>query len=261
MRCARRRPASARRVPRPAGRRGAASRAAMSSIASRARMDDGERPLGVDALADAGEVGQADGMVDRVLRAGCGRRRARRRRGRARASRSPARCRRARRGRRATIGRRREMRARIRRGSRAGRRAPRPCGRSARRRAPEAKRLRRSGRAPRLDVGGEAAEQQHLGAERDRHVVERGSRRRAGQVVDRVGDLERVAGGGGERLVHVGEQRASSAGRRRSRRRRGSRPARARRSSVGHEGAGADLHVHDQAVEARRRASSTGSRR
>ena len=71
----------------------------------------------------------------------------------------------------------------------------------------------------------------------------------AAQEARGVGHLERVAGGGGERLVHVGDQRRASGSRRRSPRRRARGRARGRRSCVGHEGARAGLDVEHQRVE------------
>ncbi len=51
----------------------------------------------------------------------------------------------------------------------------------------------------------QTAEHEHLGGERHRHVVQPRIAPRAGEVVDRLVDLDRVAGGGAEHLVHVGQ--------------------------------------------------------
>ena len=78
----------------------------------------------------------------------------------------------------------------------------------------------------------------------------RGSRRAPGQVVDRVGDLERVAGGA--RPAAASMSVISADGRQagaRSRPRRCCSASAARVVQRRHEGAGAGLHVHDEAVE------------
>ena len=66
-------------------------------------------------------------------------------------------------------------------------------------------------------------------AERDGHVPEPAVDDVAAQEARGVRHLERVAGGGRQRLVHVGDQRARCGSRRRSPPRPGSRPARGRR--------------------------------
>ena len=79
-------------------------------------------------------------------------------------------------------------------------------------------RSNRSAAAPRLEralqrrfsragVGREAGEREQFGAERHRHPIEARVAPCAGQVVDGVAHLDRVAGGAGERLVHVGDER------------------------------------------------------
>ena len=79
-------------------------------------------------------------------------------------------------------------------------------------------RSNRSAAAPRLerasqrrsagvDVVRESREREQFGAERHRHPVKPLVAPRAGQIVDGVADLDRVAGGAGERLVHVGDER------------------------------------------------------
>ncbi len=50
-------------------------------------------------------------------------------------------------------------------------------------------------------------EHEHLGAQRERHLDQPLVARAAGQVVDRLAHLDRVAGGPAEHLVHVGQQR------------------------------------------------------
>ena len=60
-------------------------------------------------------------------------------------------------------------------------------------------------------VGREAGGGEELAAERHGHVVEPAVDRVAAQEAGGVRHLERVAGGGGERLVHVGDQRAGRA--------------------------------------------------
>ena len=62
-------------------------------------------------------------------------------------------------------------------------------------------------RGARIRVVREPGEREQFGAERDRHLVKALVAPRAGQIVDRVADLDRVAGGAGERLVHVGDER------------------------------------------------------
>ena len=111
--------------------------------------------------------------------------------------------------------------------------------------APEERALKR--RASRLDVRGEAREGKQFGAERERHLVEAHVAPLARQVIDSVANLDRVAGGAGQRLVHVGDQATvgnpgHSPPRRRRRRVRAAFEGR-------HEGAGAGLHVHDQALQ------------
>ena len=87
------------------------------------------------------------------------------------------------------------------------------------RRAPLTMRSNRSAAAPvssarlsaggaRVDVVREAGEREQFGAERDRHAIKARVAPRAGEVIDGVADLDRIAGGGGERLVHVGDERA-----------------------------------------------------
>jgi hypothetical protein len=89
---------------------------------------------------------------------------------------------------------------------------------------------------------------QHLGAEGQSDCVEARLPARAGQVIERVGHFERVAGGAGERRVHVGDQRggaqAGPLGHRDDA--LGQRPGLV---EPGHEGAGALLDVHHQALE------------
>ena len=90
---------------------------------------------------------------------------------------------------------------------------------------------------------------EHGGGERDRHLVQPRLAARAGQVVDRLAHLERVAGGGPEDLVHVGDQRHGvlpGAGRdlhQRPRQRLGV-------LAGGHERARAGLDVEHERVEA-----------
>ena len=76
---------------------------------------------------------------------------------------------------------------------------------------PCAEALQRTPRADGLDkqpassglIGGAFPQNQHLGAEREAELRELGGPL-AAQRVDRLGDLERVADGAAERLVHVG---------------------------------------------------------
>ena len=60
--------------------------------------------------------------------------------------------------------------------------------------------------APRQDRA-QARERKQLGGERERHLDAAAVAARAGQIVDGVQHFERVAGGAGERLVHVGDER------------------------------------------------------
>src|SRR4029079_11649100 len=66
---------------------------------------------------------------------------------------------------------------------------------------PAAQRLRRV-------AAGEAAEREELAGELDGDLDEARVARRAGEVVDRLADLERVAGRAPEDAVHVGDERA-----------------------------------------------------
>ena len=58
-----------------------------------------------------------------------------------------------------------------------------------------------------VDGAGQPAEQQHLGGELHRHLVEAPLAAATGQVIDGVGHLDCVARSRRQRLVHVGEQR------------------------------------------------------
>ena len=78
-------------------------------------------------------------------------------------------------------------------------------------------------------VGGDAAEHQELGPERDGHVPEPAVDDVAAQEAGGVRHLERVAGGGRQRLVHVGDQRPGAAAGAVRHLRSGSRRARGRR--------------------------------
>ena len=95
----------------------------------------------------------------------------------------------------------------------------------------------------------EAGGGEELAAERDGDVVEPAVDLVAAQEAGGVRHLERVAGGGGERLVHVGDERAGRAAGavRHLDQRLGERAGVVQRR---HEGAGAGLHVEDQRVEA-----------
>ena len=111
----------------------------------------------------------------------------------------------------------------------AGRRAPRPCGRSARRRR---RRSRAVADPAAPSASSVAAPQVSAGASAPSATVTSQSRavdgaRRSG-IDQAFGHFERVAGGGGQRLVHVGDQRPGAAARRRWPRRRGCGPARGR---------------------------------
>ena len=64
-----------------------------------------------------------------------------------------------------------------------------------------------SAASPASRVGREAREREQLGAERHRHPIEARIAPRAGQIIDGVAHFDRVAGGAGERLVHVGDER------------------------------------------------------
>ena len=96
--------------------------------------------------------------------------------------------------------------------------------------APEAKASRMRRRAG-GGVGREAGGGEELAAERHGHVVEAGVDLVAAQEAGGVRHLERVAGGGGERLVHVGDERAGAGSRRRSPPRPAPRRARGRRAA------------------------------
>ena len=111
-----------------------------------------------------------------------------------------------------------------------------------------------------LRVGLDAAEHEQLRAQRERDLAQALVAGRAGEVVDRLAHLHRVAGRAAEHAVHVGEQRrggqavaaappprSRARAPRPARGRAGRRPSRPSRPS--------------RARRARRRASSTGSRR
>lgn len=213
-----------------------------------ARMDDGERPIRPDGVTDAGHFREAHGMVDAVLRphpaaAKCHDREAQGARVDARDL--------ARRSREDRLHQRRRGKMLCRRIEQVRRAAERHDH------AGEA--FRRSARGESLldpaaglfQIRRQAAEQQHLGAERDGDLMEARLAAAAGQVIERIGDLERIAGGARQRLVHVGEQRrgrqAGIIGDADERLRQ-----RARLRRLGQEGAGAELHIHGKAVQAGR---------
>ena len=101
-----------------------------------------------------------------------------------------------------------------------------------------------------VEIGRDAAEDQHLGAEREHDLVHALLAPVAREMRDGVMGLERIAGGIRERLVHVGEERRC----------RQPRAIRHMDEAFGkllrlvearHEGAGAPFHVEHQAAEAR----------
>jgi hypothetical protein len=113
--------------------------------------------------------------------------------------------------------------------------------------APEDRRPRASSRTI-LRIGGEPGERQQLAPERHGDVPEPAVDLRAGQEPRGVAHLHRIAGGRGERLVHVGDQRPRPAAR--AVRHRDQRPGeRAGVLQRRHEGARAAFHVEDQRVE------------
>ena len=94
-----------------------------------------------------------------------------------------------------------------------------------------------------------AGERQQLGRERQRDRAQAGLLAAPGQKIDRLAHLQRVAGGAAEALVHVGEQgRAAQPGAVGDLDQTGGEVARCGQRRQ--EGAGADLDVHDQRVEA-----------
>jgi hypothetical protein len=102
------------------------------------------------------------------------------------------------------------------------------------------------GRLVRLD----ATQHQQLGAERERDFAQAIVARSPGQVVDRLAHLHRVAGTAAEHSIHVREQRrCPQAVAVRHLHDRASELLGLR--AVRQEGAGADLHVHHERVEAR----------
>ncbi len=100
-------------------------------------------------------------------------------------------------------------------------------------------------------IGRQLAQHQHLGAQRHRHFVQACRARFTGQVIHRAAYFQRVAGVWRQRFVHVGQN---------GRRRHAGAVAdlddavrQLHRFIVGrHEGAAADLDVHDQRVQASR---------
>ena len=168
--------------------------------------------------------GQADGEVDRRPADGRGRRPGRPRPGPGRGNRSPRRsptpapapARRS-----APLpGARPDCPS-----GRPGRPAPSPCARSARPLRPNPARACSLARAS-SSVGGQAAEHQHLGAQRHRHFVQARGTRLAGQVVDRDAhfDARCRPPGTATRSCRSGSRRCAC--RRHCRRGRWTRPAR-----------------------------------
>ena len=96
--------------------------------------------------------------------------------------------------------------------------------------APRARRRRRRGRS--ATSANSTAEDEQLGGKRERHLDQARVGRAARQVVDRLPHLDGVAGGAAEDLVHVGQQRRSSASRSRRRPRRSPSRAHARRRAT-----------------------------
>ena len=113
--------------------------------------------------------------------------------------------------------------------------------------APEVKRAL-EGRGPCLGVARQSRQRKQFGAERHRHAVQARIAFCAGQIIDGVADFDRIAGGAGQRLVHVGDERdrrqagVGGDGRDAGRELAGGVQRR-------HEGAGAGLHVHDQPLQ------------
>ena len=105
--------------------------------------------------------------------------------------------------------------------------------------------------ARRGEVGGQAARDERFGGERQRHLVQPRVAAGAGEVIDGVEDFERIAGGAGERFVHVGDQRNrrhAGAGRDAAMLCASSRAA----SSDAMKAPEPHLHVHDQRLQPRR---------
>ena len=141
---------------------------------------------------------------------------------------------------------------RVARAGRPGRRARRTIAREALGGGAGVERLARPPRArrPRRAPGRRARSSARRQRERDLEQP-RLARARVGQHLDRLAHLERVAGGRAEHLVHVGEQRAAGAGRRRSATSTSAaRQLAASLARSGHERAGAGLDVQHQRVEA-----------
>ncbi len=100
----------------------------------------------------------------------------------------------------------------------------------------------------RLDVLCQPAEREEFGAERECHPVKARVALRCGQIVDGVADFDRIAGGAGERLVHIGDERD---GREPGAAGHGGDAFRqlARALERRHEGAGPRLYIHDESLK------------
>ena len=97
----------------------------------------------------------------------------------------------------------------------------------------------------------QARDDEHLGAQRHRHLVQARRARFAAQVVDRDAHFDGIAGGVAQRFVHAGQDgRGAGAGAVADVDDRFGQFQRFGRGR--HEGAAADLHVHHQRIQARR---------
>ncbi len=130
--------------------------------------------------------------------------------------------------------------------------AMRPCARNARRRR------RWPARAPSPQVplartfSANPAERQQFGAEGNRYGVKARIALFAGEIIDGVLHFDGIAGGAGQGLVHIGDQRRPSAGRRPVGHHSQALRQVARSRKAGHESPRPCLDVHRQTLQASR---------
>ena len=202
-------PSSARRLVR-GGRRRGRGRSAAASAGLVGGVDAGERRVGLDDGAEADQALEPDGVVDRVAGAAAaaaeldhgeaeaagvdgGDEAVAVRRRRRRSSGAPARC-----------------------ASKPSRKSAGPPSAATMRSkrsaaAPDSKAIAHAVGARRPASAARPPSGEQLGAERHGHVPEPAVDDVAAQEAGGVRHLQRVAGGGGQRLVHVGDQRAGRA--------------------------------------------------
>ena len=97
-------------------------------------------------------------------------------------------------------------------------------------------------------VAGQSGRHQHVGTQRHGHRMQTRVAILTGQVPHRLTHLQRVAGAGGQRLAHVGQERRGPATRAVGHRHYAARQL-GRLLGRRHEGAGANLHIHHQSLQ------------